>query len=321
MPRQIPYDMLQDLQRGVTSFALLLKFQPVQPGFSEYGVAMHDRPIRYDDGLGVMDYSPVVAMQPSTLIFSADLSVDGGDGLGLVPEFDTPISEQDLVAGAYDFCRFRAYIVDYNNLATGRHILLEEGTTGRVTLTERGLAFSQELRGKAQALMQSITEKWSLACRATYGSQPGGPDRYPCMKDVSGDWEPGGVLGVGDDVNQTFLSSTLTPEFGGNPGKLRWTTGANAGREYEVDHFDPGIDGITISLTFPAMFPIQIGDTFEFRDDCPKTPKACKERDNWQWYRGEPNIPVGDDGQMSVPGASAGIGTGGRLVQQEQEEA
>lgn len=327
MPRQIPYDMLQDLQRGVTTHCLLIRFMPVQPGYAEYGMALLDEAVTYDDGDGELDYSPVIAMQPSTLVFGADLSVDGGEGAGLVPEFDTPISDEDLIAGAYDFCRFRAYIVDYRKLTPGRHILLSEGTTGQVRLTEGGLAFVQELRGKAQNLLQSITEKWSLSCRATFGSHPIGTgggvieERYPCNYDAESLWEPGAVESVGIENTQTFTTSGLSPQFGGNPGKVRWLTGRNAGRENEVDQFDEAGGVQTIGLTFPTMFPIQTGDTFDFRDDCPKTKAACKARENWPNFRGEPNIPVGDAGQISTPGASAGLGTGGRLTIGVADEA
>ena len=327
MPRHIPYDMLQDLQLGITTHCLLIRFDPDQPGYASYGVALHDQPIRYDDGTGPMDYSPVVAMQPSTILASADLSVDGGEGAGLVPEFNTPISEADLVAGAYDFCRFRAYLVDYRKLTPGRHVLLQEGTTGQMRLTDVGLAFTQELRGKAQALKQSITEKWSLMCRATFGSRAE-PDsngdgiiqRFPCLFDAESLWEPGTVDTVGLESSITFTTSGLAPTYGGNPGKVRWLTGRNAGREYEVDTFEDDSGGQTVGLTFPTMFPIEAGDTFDFRDDCPKTKAACKARNNWANFRGEPNIPVGDAGQASVPGASAGIGTGGRLTGESREE-
>lgn len=95
---------------------------------------------------------------------------------------------------------------------------------------------------------------------------------------------------------------------------MRWLTGRNAGRENEVDEFEEDGGVQTIGLTFPTMFPIEAADTFEFRDDCPHTVTACKARGNWANHRGEPNIPVGDAGQASVPGASAGIGTGGRLT-------
>lgn len=319
MPRHVPYDMLQDLQRGITTHCLLIRFMPVQPGYAEYGMALLDEAVAYDDGNGLLDYSPVVAMQPSTLVSSSDLSVDGGEGAGLVPEFDTPISEADLIAGAYDFCRFRAYIVDYRKLTPGRHILLQEGTTGQMRLTDGGLAFTQELRGKAQALLQSITKKWSIGCRAIPGSQY--PDTetdeatedQPCNWDRSALWQSFVVATVGIESNQVFTTSGLSPAFGGNPGKVRWTSGRNAGRENEVDQFDEAGGVQTIGMTFTTMFPVQAGDEGEFVDSCPGTKQACKDRDNWQWYRGEPHIPVGDAGQASVPGASAGIGTGGRL--------
>lgn len=321
MPRYIPYDMLQDLQRGITTHCLLIRFDPVQPGYSSYGMALLDKAVTYDDGIGELEYSPVIAMQPSTMLSSSDLSVDGGEGAGLVPEFDTPISDADLIAGAYDFCRFRAYIVDYRNPTPGRHILLQEGTTGQVTLTDGGLAFTQELRGKAQALLQSITEKWSLTCRARFGSQSeqnsngdATIERFPCNFDAEALWEAGVVSAPGLEASQTFTTGGLSPLYGGNPGFVRWLTGRNAGRTNEVDVFEDVGGAQTIGLTFPTMFPIQSGDTFEFRDDCPKTKAACKERGNYANFRGEPNIPVADAGQAAVPGASAGLGTGGRLL-------
>lgn len=319
MPRTIPIALQQKLNTGITTMCFLYRFIPTQPGFPDYGVALLDREVVYDDGDGPLTYSPVVAMQPSTLLSSADLSVDGGEGYALVPEFNTPISDEDLASGAYDFCEMLVYQVDYNDLSAG-HILIMRGTTGQVRVTDGGMAFTQELRGLAQALMQSITEKWSVGCRATFGSQPIGTgggvieERFPCRYDAEALWEGGTVATVGAEATQSFTTSGLSPAFGGNPGKVRWLTGRNAGRENEVDQFDDDSSGQVIGLTFPTMFPIQLGDTFEFRDDCPHTPAACKARGNWQWYRGEPNIPVGDDGQISVPGASAGLGTGGRIL-------
>ena len=327
MPRYIPYDMLHDLQRGVTTHCLLIRFDPVRPEFPSYGMALLDQGVTYDDGTGEMAYTPYIAMQPSTLVSSADLSVNGGEGAGLVPEFDTPISDEDLIAGAYDFCKFRAYLVDYRKLTPGRHIILQTGTTGQVKLTDGGMAFTQELRGLAQNMLQSITEKWSIGCRATFGSKPIGTgggaieERFPCDFDAEPLWEEGAVATVGVESNQSFTTSGLAPVYGGNPGKVRWLTGRNAGRENEVDEFTDDAGVQNIGLTFPTMFPIEAADTFEFRDDCPHTVTACKARGNWANYRGEPNIPVGDAGQASVPGASAGLGTGGRLVIDQVEEA
>lgn len=319
MPRVIPSLLLDHLRQPATTTCTLIKIEPVQVGYPTYGVTTLDRNIIYDDGEGELEYLAAIGAQLSTFASSADMAVDGAEVMSLMPEFDIPVSEADLVAGAYDFAKVTAYLVNYEDLSQG-HVNVGHGTTGRVKILANGLAFTTEFRGLSEPLRQSLTEKFSLGCRATYGSQPGGPDRYPCMKDVSGDWQAAAVATVGVESNRTLTTAGLTPPYGGVPGMLRWTSGANAGRENEVEAFDD-VGGVqTIDLTFPTMFPMQPGDTFEFRDDCSKTEAACKERDNYQWYRGEPKIPVADAGQIAVPGASAGVGTGASTSTEYQAE-
>lgn len=309
MPRTIPATLLPSVQASSKTMCYLLRIVPRKAEYPAYGVTTLDQDVVYDDGAGDLTYSASIGMVPSTLLYGSDLSVEEIEASSLLPEFDVPISEADIVAGVYDGAKAYVYLVNYMDLSQG-HIELLRGTIGRVTITDKGLSIVQELRPLSQNLKQSVTEKWSLGCRATYGSQPGGPDRYPCNKDLTADWDSGAVAIVGVESNQSFTTSGLTPLYGGNPGKVLWTSGANTGRDNEVDQFDVAGGVITIGLTFPTDFPIQAGDTFDFRDDCPKTPAACKARSNWQNYRGEPNIPVADQGQMQIPGASAGVGTG-----------
>jgi hypothetical protein len=121
-------------------------------------------------------------------------------------------------------------------------------------------------------------------------------------------WETGTVTSVGVDTTQSFDSHGLSPTYGGAPGLVEWLTGANAGRSDESETFDsfvgPGDVPVTIGLTFGSSYPIQVGDTFRFRDDCPKTPTACQARSNYQNYRGEPSIPVSDSGTIAVGNVS-----------------
>ena len=315
MARNIPIQLLQHLGGGATTMCAVVKITPVQPGYAEYGVTSHDLDVLYDDLVsGPLNYSAAIGTEPSSLVASSDMSVAGGESRQLMPVFDTPASEEDMVAGAYDFAKFVIYLVNYKDLTPGRHILLQTGTLGRNTITDNGLSWTTELRGLTQALKQSITEKWSLSCRATFGSMPVGTgggvkeERSPCKFDASVLWEPGTVTGQGLDVSQSFTTTGLDPAYGGAPGTVRWLTGRNAGRTDEVESFDEDGAVQTIGLTFGSMFPVEVGDTFEFRDDCPKTIVACKARDNFPNYRGEPSIPVSDNGALSAgslyPGTS-----------------
>ena len=303
MPRNIPIQLQTHFFGGATTICALVKITPVQPGYVEYGVTTHDSDLLYDG----LNYSAAIGTEPSTMVSSADLSVAGGESKQLMPVFNTPTSEADMIAGAYDFAKFAIYIVNYKDLTVGRHILLQTGTLGRNTITDNGLSWTAEFRGITQALKQSITEKWSLSCRATFGSVAFGTgtlgqkeERFPCKFNAGALWDNGTVVQTGVDTTQLFVTSGLTPTYGGSPGVVQWLTGSNAGRTDETEIFVDQAGVQTIGLTFGSMFPITVGDTFKFRDDCPKTVSACISRNNYANYRGEPSIPVSDNGALSA---------------------
>lgn len=308
MPRNIPINIAAALRGGSTTMCAIIKITPVQPGYDPFGITTLDADVTYDDGTGSLLYSAAVGTEPSTMQSTGDLSVSGGETKQLMPVFDTPAEEADIAAGAYDYATFVSYMVDYANLGNG-HVIVQTGTLGRNTVTDSGLSWTAELRGLTQVLKQTITEKWSLQCRAVFGSLTATPQsRFPCKFDVSVLWQDATVLHVGTDNTQELTVTGLTPTYGGFPGLVEWLTGNNTGRSDETETFTVGTETIsgvvtatqTIGLTFGASYPIQIGDTLRFRDDCPKTPTACKARSNFPNYRGEPTIPVADNGALSV---------------------
>ena len=307
MPRTIPIYLEGHIQSGATTLCLLMKVTPVQPGYAPFGVTSLDRDVMYDDGTGELLYSAAVGTDPSALVAASDLSVAGGTTKQLMPIFDTPMSEAALMAGACDYAEFIVYEINYNDLTSGHHIIIQSGTLGATNITDSGLSWTNELRGLTQPLKQSITEKYSLTCRAVFGSTgTSAQSRYPCNFDISTLWQDGTVTAVGEDSQQSFNATSFTPTYGGEPGLVEWLTGANAGRSDEVESFgltdDVGgpTESVTIGLTFGSSYAIQVGDTFRFRDDCPKTPAACQARSNFPNYRGEPSIPVADNGALSV---------------------
>lgn len=337
MGRTIPVALQDHLDLDARTTCLLIRIDPVTPGFPSYGAALLDRAVTYDDGVSEIEYSPIIGGQPSTMEASIDLSVDNTDMAGLLPEFDFPISEADVAAGVYDFARYTAYLVNYEDLSQG-HLIVPNGygTLGRITIREDGLSFVEELRGLSQELKQTICARDSLSCRATFGSQPIGTgggvleEREYCGIDVEALWLPGTVTSVGLESNRTFTDSSLPFDSGGPEedwyalGMVRWLTGLNAGREFEVE--ENSVSGV-VSLSFPTGFVIHAGDDYEIRQGCNKQARhetrGCKYHWGVQWpmhFRGEPDIPIGDATANATPGATTSPGSGGQTNQPFESE-
>lgn len=321
MPRFIPPGLFAHLQQPTTTTAYLLRVTPVTPGYPAYGVTTLDRDVVYDDGDGELVYSAAVGFQPTALQGGCDLSVDNAETSSLMPIFDIPVSEADIRAGMYDFARFRLYLVNYEELPEG-HVELRAGTLGRVRIDTDGLSFVPELRGLAAELRQTVCEKFSLSCRATFGSQPAGSatpgpiERFPCGFDATSILRTATVLSVGLENTLTF---DIAPDSGFadnslNPGLVFWLTGLNANRANEIGSNTAGGE---ITLAHETDWPIQVGDTLQYREDCSKVArdeeKGCKHWFGTDWvrhFRGEPDIPIGDAGALETPGASSGPGLG-----------
>lgn len=322
MPRYIPPSLAQHLRQRTTTTCYLLRIDPVTDGYPPYGVTSLDRDIPYDDGNGLIVYSAAVGTDSTALQGSSNLAVDNAESVSLLPVFDVPVSEADIRAGVYDFAEFSLYLIDYENPT--EHIELRAGTLGRIRIDDYGMSSVNELRGISAELRQSVCEKDSLTCRATFGSQlegsatPGPIERFPCGVDATALLVSGTVTSVGLENTLTFTVGSFTMDENElNPGMVFWTTGLNAGRSNEID---TNTSGGEITLAHETSWPIQIGDNLLYRVDCNKhardEEKGCKSPIRWgdEWnlhFRGEPDIPIGDAGAMETPGASSGGGQGG----------
>lgn len=332
MGRNIPVQLQESLATGATTTTLLMRIDPINA--ESFGASLTNQSIEYDDGAGLMEYSAYVGMQPQSLLFTNDLSIDNSEFQGLLPEYEFPISEEDIQAGVYDFARFTLYLVDYNDLTPGRHVIMDYGRLGQMRTLD-GLSFWEELRGLSQELKQSICARDSLTCRARLGSQPIGTgggayeEREYCGIDLTDYWESGVVTAQGAEAHYSFSTSALIQDSGSDivdyyaPGMVRWTSGRNNGTEQEIE----SNTATTISLAFRSPFAIQAGDTFEYRRDCNKHPrdaeKGCPSHWGAQWVmhvRAEPDIPIGDAITNAVPGGTTSP-NGGGVSDPPQEEA
>lgn len=334
MGRSIPIQLQDALDSGASTLTHILKITPVRPGFSAYGVSGTNRDIVYDDGDGAITYSAAIGVVPSNLQSVPNLSVDNADFQHLIPEFDVPITEEDIRAGVYDYAEFTLMLVDYENLAGG-HAVVHHGNLGQLRIKD-GLSYWNELFGLSKQLKQTVVARYSRTCPAIFGSQPPGTpgaivteEKY-CGFDAEALFEPFEVSAVGDEPTVEFTDALLPWDSDGpeadiyHRGMVRWTSGLNAGREYEIEG---NTTGGTVSTMFAMDYPAQVGDQGLIRRGCNKVARdAVRGCEHWfstLWtvhFRGQPDIPLGDALSNAAPGGNAGPGDFGG-VQAPTEES
>lgn len=326
--RYVHPELLADIQRGSTTLCVLIWIQPRNPGYPGYGATSTNADLRYDPGNGLKLFRASIGMEQTEIQASAGLEVDNAEAKMLMPVFDFPISEEDIAAGVYDYAEFTVYLVSYERLLPGRHVVLQEGTIGKITVRDDGLSFVNELRGLSAQLKQEICTKYTKTCRAIDGTMPpGSPLPGPqvkrdwCGVDFSVYLKTATVAEVGLENTLTFRveAGDVDGDWDTNsfaPGRVTFTSGRNAGRTLEI--LSNTADG-WITLRHEAGFPIEEGDELEYRVGCSfiarDAVKGCMAHAGADWiyhFKGYPDIPTENEAQLMTPGATVGPGSGGR---------
>jgi uncharacterized phage protein (TIGR02218 family) len=220
---------------------------------------------------------------------TADLAVDNLDVESVFS--DEGISEEDLRAGRYDFAEVRMFLVNYENVAQGI-LKLRRGWLGEVTI--RDGRYLAELRGMTQRLQMTVGEVYAPDCAADLGDAR-------CGVEVAALEESGAVAAVASAT--VFATSLLQATGWYDGGELRWTGGANADQTVAVRSWDATTG--TLTLFLPALYAMEVDDTFTIRPGCDKTFATCKAKfDNAVNFRGFPHIP-GTDQVLSYPDAQS----------------
>lgn len=247
----------------------------------ELGFTDHDAALTFDG----LVYDSIAGFTPTTVESKSNMSVDNLDVEGQT--FSTKITEEELLAGLYDFAEIEIFIVNYEDLTQGK-MIVKRGSLGEVTLNAQ--MFQAEVRGLTQYLSQTIGEVFSPSCRAILGDSR-------CNVALAGFT----VSATVDEVtnNQTFKASTLSQAAGWfTGGEVIWTSGNNAGRRMEVKEFA----STQVVLALPMGKSIQVGDTFNIVAGCDKTREACQSKfSNIINFRGEPDVP-GTDKLLTTAG-------------------
>lgn len=270
------------------------------------GITSAEESIAYNDGAGSVTYNAPIGFDPDAFEASAGLEVDNTEA-GFLLADSGAFSDAQIDAGVLDYGSYIVYRVNRNDLTEG-HEIVDRGTIG-IAKRVNGVAAVIELRSLSQQLKQTYGELYSLTCRAKFGSGGGGTcvSRGQCGFDAESLWQNHSVASVGSETDRIFTANSAPAVNGPNgalsfaPGVVRWLTGDNAGKTSEIE----SIDGATITLRFGTPYAIQASDTFKTRPDCDKTWETCRDDyDNQNNFRGEPKIPLTDEGSQATPNYS-----------------
>lgn len=262
-----------------------------------FGFTSSDKTLTYD---GVV-YEYALAMTPSALQTSADLSVDNMELTGLRDPAGIELAE--IEAGLWDGAAFEIFEVNALNLAQGRNVLL----TGEFGQFKPDRAqFIAELRSLTAKLQKNVGRFVLPTCGVKLGSTR-------CGVDLTS------YTFTGETVSsvtsrRVFVSTDLSAESPNLPtgwfdwGVVTFTTGANAGFSQDVKTF---IDDGTITLQLAFPYDIEVGDEFTISPGCNKLWKAadgtytgdCIVKFGRANFQGFPEVP-GSNAALKLPGAA-----------------
>ncbi len=302
------------LDTQATTLCFLLKIIPQNA--ATFGVTSLDVDVPYDDGGGLLTYKAVPGLNQSAVEVSEGLDVNNAEAMLLV---DVDFTQLQIAAGVLDFAKFFVYRINWANPSDGRY-LVQSGQTGAVR-SDDVLSGIIELRGLAQQLKQNFNDRYSLSCRARFGTLLG-DEMFPCMFDATSLWSNGTIDTVGAETDRIFTALAAPAATGPNGALpfevaiIEFLTGDNAGLTVETET----VISKDITLRFQSSFNMAPGDTFRIRPDCAKRyVEDCIDLfDNGPNFRGEPWIPLTEESPAQFPGTN--IGGLGAPAQQPPEE-
>ncbi|RMF73780.1 MAG: DUF2163 domain-containing protein [Alphaproteobacteria bacterium] len=231
----------------------------------------HDRPLTIDG----LTYYPASAPDLDRLAESGAADIGHLAVAGALS--DPGIRARDIREGRYDGAVVTALLVLWDRPELGA-LTLKQGRIGRVS--SQGSAFRAELRGLLDRLEAPVGERFTPFCRAELGD--GRCKRG--LRAFTRETTVAGVLGP----QQLTVTALPDPDHWHDFGRLRFHTGANAGRDCEISEQI----GTTITLFAPPPAPVAVGDVVEVEAGCDKRLATCRDKfDNVENFRGEPFLP------------------------------
>ncbi len=267
--KNLSNDMLTHISGEVTTLATCWKI--TRRDSEVMAFTSHSEDIYFES----TNYLAASGFNPTAILSSNSLAVDNMDVEGILSS--ESITEEDILAGKYDYAEVNIFMVNYSNIAHGA-IKLKTGWIGEVKI-ENG-SYTAEIRGLTQALSNKIGELYAPTCRAKLGDTR-------CKVNMASYTLSGSVTSA--TGNSEFTDNSRSEASGYfNAGVVTFTSGANSGLSGEVKEFS----GKKIKLALPMPYAIVAGNTFTIKAGCDKTFSTCINKfNNAVNFRGEPHVP------------------------------
>lgn len=200
---------------------------------------------------------------------------------------DDGITDEDLYAGRFDNAFVDVLEVNWDPETVDNQtpFAIHCGYLGKITRQQN--SWTAEVLGMGARLQQTaLVDEVTPGCGWEFG------DPATCGVDVEA-LKTTGVVSRQVLRDVIFFSGA---DFYGSSiwdgGKVRWTSGRNAGIVCQVNTVDTLSN--VLSLWDLAPYPPQAGDTFDLLPGCPKTVAACKLYNAYLNYGGFPDVPGPD---------------------------
>lgn len=235
------------------------------------GLTELDRPLEIDG----LTYLSASGYTPTAYASGDGLAVDNADVEGLLAV--AGIEREDIRAGLYDLAKITLFVWDWQ---AGTQIkLIATGNWGECTLY-RG-RFVAEFRSLAQKLQQTVGRIYTAGCDAELGDAR-------CRVNVPALTVSGTI---DSQTSRMQVVDTARTEADGawRGGLLTFTSGANAGRSYELR---TSLATGHLTLLLPLAYNIAAGDTYTLAPGCDKSLETCRDvYANVANFRGFPHVP------------------------------
>lgn len=196
------------------------------------------------------------------------------------------IQKEDIVFGAYDGARIRAWEVNW--VDTADYCALPGGSLRNLKDSDQGEA-TFEVVGLSEKLTQQTGRIVQATCDANVGDSR-------CAVNMASFTHTGSITTATSRSEFTDSASAQADDYF-NYGVITWTSGDNNGLQSEVKTYGSG----AFVLFSPTPYAMQVGDTYSAQAGCDRTSDSCKNKfNNFVNFRGFPHVP-GNFKAMSGP--------------------